>query len=361
MQSLWLILFLVACHPNTHAPIDRANLQEAWNANNDPVNLRDHYEVQLEKLPLSGELDNKPWTDTYWPNWRGGIADRWYDDTSELSAFEYPLHGKSAIEAMTQEQLARLSPAEKYDIFVGRYDYPLVKYERQRTKPDDPSWYGLCHGWAPAAINFAEPKPITLRNDEGIEVPFGASDVKALLIYTQQYADNSRFLGSRCNYKPRDPEHANSPECRDTNAGSFHIVLSNQIALLKQAFVADMNRGEQGGNQPIYGFKSEVQEYSDEVPADAAPGTVRIAKVSTTVHYIGELSAAWEPLPLAVFPWQAVRQSLQYCLELDTEGDIIRGEWDSESRPDFLWTEERPEFRGYFAAVQRIYEAAITR
>lgn len=361
MKSLWLVFLFVACNPSGHSPIDRSRLEEAWNANNDPVNLRTQYEVQLDKLPLSGELTTKPWTDSYWPSWRGGLADRWFDETSTLTAFEYKLHTKENLEKMTSDELARLSPAEKYDIFNGRYDYPLVRYERERTNPKDPTWYGLCHGWAPAAINFSEPQSVNLRNEDGIEIPFGASDVKALLTYTQQYAEDSRLLGSRCNYKPSDPEHATAPECRDTNAGSFHIVIANQIALLKEAFVADMNRGEEVWNQPIYGFKSAVQEYSDEIYPEAAPGTTRIAMVKTTVHYISELSAAWDPLPITNYPWQAVQQKLQYRLELAADGSIIGGEWDSESRPDFLWTEGRPQFAGYFGAVKNIYEAAIAQ
>lgn len=355
-----LALLLAGCGGVVSRPIDISRPEEAWNANNDPVNLREQYEVSFAQLPLTGELARKPWTDSYWPNNRGGLADRWNDPNAER-AFSYALHSEEAVRGMTEAELALLSPAEKYDIFSGRFDYPLVRHERQRNKPDDPGWFGLCHGWAPAAINFEEPQPVTLRSAGGIEVPFGASDIKALLTFTQQFARETRFLGSRCNRTVGDAGHDEAPECRDTNAGSFHIVLANQIALLGASFVADMSRSDQVWNQPVFAYTSTVDRTSDEVYAGAAPGTVRIAAVTTRVRYIGELGAAWEAMPYERFPWQGSEETLRYRLELDGNGDIIGGEWDTHARPDFLWTEERPDFTGYFAALMTIYEASIAR
>ncbi len=47
---------------------------------------------------------------------------------------------------MSLDDLKILSPAEKYDIYVGRYDYPTVQSEWKRTNPEDAHWEGLCHG-----------------------------------------------------------------------------------------------------------------------------------------------------------------------------------------------------------------------
>ena len=79
--------------------------------------------------------------------------------------------------------LKALSPAEKYDIFMGKFSYPTVKFEWARTSASHPQWYGLCHGWAPAAIVYDEPNPVTLTGPSGVKVPFGSSDVKALLTH----------------------------------------------------------------------------------------------------------------------------------------------------------------------------------
>ena len=276
MKTLWaLALILSGCGVASRHPLDISNAKEAWNANNDPINLRDAYTVNFDQLPLQGELSRKPWTDSYWPSYRGGIADRWNDPDAE-SAFKYTLYDLDDIRRLRPEELVRLSPAEKYDIFMGRYDYPLVHHERWRTNPEDPGWFGLCHGWAPAAINYDEPHAVTLRGANGIDVPFGASDVKALLTFAQQFGNDTRFLGSRCNWRPDQPEFLTAAECRDTNAGSFHVVLTNQIGMLGSSFVADMSRSDQVWNHPIYGFTAAVESRSNEVYPGAAPGTVSI-------------------------------------------------------------------------------------
>lgn len=338
--------------------IDHSNLKEAWDVNNDPRRLHGQYEVQLAKLPTAAELTKKPWTDSYWPSYQAGLAHRW-NDSSEVSSFEYPLHDKVAIAAMSIEDRKKLSPAEKYDIVQGRYDYPLVRSERGRTSPQDPSWHGLCHGWAPAAFNFEEPNPVTITGLDGTEVPFGSSDVKALLIISQQTSHQAAIVGMRCNHDlGRTPDRANDPECRDMNAGSFHIIISNFIGLLDTSFVADMTRDEQVWNQPLFGFESYVDSQPAEIPPTAAPGTVAVVRVSTTVKYISELGASWEARPFDDYPFQQDAQTVEYNLELNHAGEIIGGEWISENRPDFLWTQQRTPFKGYFEGISAIYEAS---
>jgi hypothetical protein len=58
---------------------------------------------------------------------------------------------------------------------------------------------GLCHGWAPASITYAEPKPITVTNADGITIPFGSSDIKAQLTYfAAEYAQGvTKFVADR--------------------------------------------------------------------------------------------------------------------------------------------------------------------
>lgn len=79
-----------------------------------------------------------------WPSQLGGIAHRWNSNNSQ--DFSYTFNTLAQLQNMTQDQLAQLSPAEKLDIFAGRYDYPTVQSEWQRTSPNDAQWEGLCHG-----------------------------------------------------------------------------------------------------------------------------------------------------------------------------------------------------------------------
>ncbi|MBC7690715.1 MAG: hypothetical protein H7222_03025 [Methylotenera sp.] len=191
--------------------------KSAWNAENDPALIADligtKFEYNISRLPVSGMISNDkmPWSDDYWPGQNGGISFRWADpaqvalsdaDTaaSRQQMFEYRLYSKAELSVMSDAQLLTLSPAEKYDILMGRYDYPTVKGERTRNSPKMASWEGICHGWVPAAINHVEPRPVSLKNADGITVSFGTSDVNALLSYyygvpAYDFARGERWVG----------------------------------------------------------------------------------------------------------------------------------------------------------------------
>lgn len=335
-----------------------SSTQEAWNAANDPLNLEQAYERKLDLLPLQAALETQPWSDTYWPSYEGGIAARW---VSGETGFDYRTHNKRQVSRLSVAKLAALSPAEKFDILNGRYNYPTVQAERSRTSPDDQHWEGICHGWAPAAIAFAEPKAVLATAADGTEVPFGSADIKALLsLYTGNYGNSAfRALGARCNYDlAAHPELASRPECRDTNAGAFHIVLTNQIALLKQGFVADVTRDQQVWNQPVHGFSSVV--VSTQEPSEgAAPGTVKEAVIETQMEYTLEIYPQWDAVVGTEGQSNEIK-TYKYRVELNAEGEIIGGEWLQEDRPDFLWTQEKPEFRGRFAKLAELYELSQT-
>lgn len=346
-------LFFHACGvQHRDAGIDVSNLKEAWDANNDPRLLRDRYEVRFASLPLRAELKRKPWTDTYWPSYLGGVANRWNDESGSDS-FAYPLLKREELAAMSLENLKKLSPAEKYDIYVGRTDYPFVNAERSRTNANQPKWYGLCHGWAPASLNFNEPHPIVVESRSGLKIPFGSSDIKALLTYIQQSGRDSRMVGRRCE---SDPSHSNDPACKDINAGSFHVILANQIGIVKAGFVAEIARGSEVWNQPVFGFASTKMGESNQPNRNAAPGTTKIVTIETTMRFIGEIGANWDPRPFDEFPSQESDRKFSYNLELNARGEIIGGEWLTEDRPDFLWTQQRPVFSGYFKAVEGLYQ-----
>jgi len=338
-----------------------AKLQEAWDDYNNPLRLNGRYNFNFIGLPTQGTATTTPWSDTYWPNFLGGIAQRWYGAPSD--GFSYALIAQSAATALTGPDLAQLSPAEKYDIYEGNFDYPLVTSERQRTHASDPSWYGLCHGWAPAAINFAEPKPVTLKGPSGIAIEFGSSDVKALLTYAQQWnrgPTDVQMVGQRCNSDiSGDPDAANSAACRDVNAGAFHVILANELGLDNAPFVADIARDQQVWNQPVFAYKSQILGDVPTIYASAAPGTTRIVQVKTTMYYVDESSPNWNAIPAANFPQEISTNDYQYTLELNASGEIIGGEWSEYDRPDFVWRETAPTLTGYLQDIGTIYAASI--
>jgi len=360
-QSLVALRFVAAASCLLSLACGRSSpssLQEAWDWRNRPEIFSADYQKKFAQLPLKG-TSIKPWSDSYWPSRAAGIASRWNGSWPD-DQFTFPLLTKEEIKQKSLRELAALSPAEKYDIFVGNEDYPMVHHERSRTSPNRPGWEGLCHGWAPASVNFKEPNPVIVENDEGIKVPFGSSDIKGLLALLQgnYYTGRTRFLGGRCNQNiSAHPERALDPECKDVNAGTFHLVLTNEIGIREKPFMMDVTRDFEVWNHPVFQYQSRVVT-EQEPSREAAPGTVKEVIVATDVTYGAETFPQWERLEDEDSNVK-LYVSYQYRLELDQEGEIIGGEWLDLPRPDFLWAQDPAEFVGIFSKLKKIYDASL--
>ena len=339
----------------------RSKLKEEWNSANDPLRfLPMNFERSFETLPTSASLKKMPWSDTYWPTTAAGLAQRWNDTsiTDNEENFKYKPYSYERLTTLSQAEMAKLSPAEKFDIFTGNYNYPLFSYEQNRTKPDAESWEGLCHGWASAAINFEEPKSVVVQNAHGLQIPFGAADVKGLLdLYSGNFnGGRYNFVGERCDIDlAKTPGASENPECRDTNAGTFHLVLTNNLGIQKRGFVADVSRDLQVWNQPIYAYSTQVVSEQEGASPGAAPGTVRETTVKTIMSYISESGPEWNAGVL----YDSERE-YNYRLELNANGQIIGGAWLEESRPDFLWMQEKSNFYDFgnirFSMLKLLYK-----
>jgi hypothetical protein len=359
LTALVGVFFLNSCGEKSKSG-DGADEHAAWNRINDPAFLNKNYIRTFASLPTFGKLPVEPWSDTYWPTKEGGIFARWYG-SQPAKPFTYLPPTREQVMAMSRAEIERLSPAEKYDLYVGNYNYPLVSRERKRTKPSAPRWWGICHGWAPAALHFTEPKPVTVVGANGVEIPFWSSDIKALLSYYQGEIARPRSvqLGGRCDIDLlRNPRSVFAPECRDTNAGAFHLVVTNQLGLLKQGFIMDATRDLQVWNQPVFAFRSNVK--GTHAPSrGSSRGTVKEVEIETRLYFTVE--GAPQALPRV-----ANRNNLLsfkdyfYRVELDRDGRIIGGAWKSilADRPDFLWLEAKAEFAGYFSRLGEIYKAS---
>lgn len=347
---------VVGCGQVSISP--KSSVHEKWNPQNDPLRLGNEYIRQFSSMPLEGEIaeQDRPWSETYWPSSEGGIAARW--SGNKESGFYYELATLEQVKQMSAEQLRALSPAEKYDIYMGRFDYPTVQRERWRTSPDNEGWEGLCHGWAAASLLFREPKATFVKSANGIEIPFGSSDVKALLVYLQGEVSQARssMLGERCNVKWDEEDRLNESACRDTNAGALQVVLANELGIKKKGFVFDRTRDFQVWNQPIFGFKSKV-EGTQNPSEGAAPGTVQEVLLSTEIFFALENSPHWEPV-LGTDHQNDSSETYRYRIELNAQGEIIGGAWLDWNRPDFLWKQNKAKFEGYFKGLEAIAKAA---
>jgi len=323
-------------------------------------------------LPESGRLSDPRtgWSETYWPSNKGGIAYRW--NHPNPTPFEYRLYSLDELKQFSLQQLSQLSPAELYDISRDDYGYTLTRKTLSLFTKRDLWWEGICHGWAQAATHYPEPAPILISNRSGLRIPFGSSDVKALLSMHDAYnyrGEAFGFVGQRCRINGKVPgegdnrdistdppsyEDSQTEACRDVNAGAFHIVLSNMIGILGRGFVLDIDRYNDVWNQPVVGYNSNVQEELSVSDSDKRQGIYRKISIKTKFFYGEELkffTAELEAQGLKNFVsklpvngtehQKILSRDYQYIIELNASGEIIGGEWLTETRPDFMWNYAR--------------------
>lgn len=343
-----------------------------------------NYEQNFNKLPFRGRLDKVPWSDTYWATYQGGLSVRWSQKEKD---FGYKLLTN---EDLSKTNLAILSPAEKWDLYMGDSNWTLTNMERQRTEIlktvkgspefkrgfEIPKWFGLCHAWAPATLLYDSPGPITLQNSNGLKIPFYASDIKALLTYNlhlQGDKTKTYFMGSRCNVtlpkylkaltlgmlNEKDyVAKVRNEDCSDMDAGATHLALANLIGLKKTGFVMDMTRGAEVWNQPIYSYSSKIlnttipKKKRNEV-INPILGVSKILTLKTDIVYIGEINANKEGYN---YPKQSLKDVIyNYEVHLNASGEIIGGKWLDANRPDFFWRSEDPGFNPLLSKLTDIY------
>lgn len=328
-------------------------INEAWEGFSRPEIMGSGFNPKLDELPLEGFLDagTKAWSGHYWPSKEGSINARW--NTPSKTGFSYWSPSKAEVFNMSEAQLAQLAPSEKLDLLNGNYDYPLKNIVSGSANPNAQDWAGICHGWAPASIYHNEPTPKVLTNRDGLRVPFGSADIKALLSYYYAFYNDSTSsqIGLRC-FFGRFMGAARG--CmNDLNAGAFHIVITNKLGLRKEGVLMDVDRYREVWNQPIVGYKAKV--LVDDLPRGrmAASSAVREARVEMELFYVDESDPMWNVVH-GTENQKIISKDLQYRLELDKDGFIVGGDWESSIRPDFLWL--TPKATSFSAPFSRLPE-----
>lgn len=332
------------------------SILEAWKGFSSPEIMAAGFTHKLSELPLAGtiEIGPKGWSGGYWASQKGGINIRW--NTPSQEGFKYTSPTKTQVMNMSLAELATLAPTEKYDLLTGNYDYPMRALAATAANEHAPDWAGICHGWSPAAINHNEPTPKVLTNPDGIQIPFGSSDIKALLSYYYAHhhkTDSSHQIGLRCFF---GSWMGGARACQeDLNAGAFHIVISNMLGLRKEGFVADVDRYKQVWNQPVVAYESKVLSNNLPVSKNAATSAVKEMKISTTFFYVDESdNSTWEVVHGTKEQFIS-KKVYEYNLEINAAGEIVGGTWESKERPDFLWNKEKAtEFKGILSHLPEL-------
>ncbi|HXH75476.1 MAG TPA: hypothetical protein VNJ08_10955 [Bacteriovoracaceae bacterium] len=338
MKTVFIFLITTLISQGTYAYVNK--LDEEWTSVSAPDIMSTTLIHQFDLLPLSGNAQKGQnfWSGDYWAFRNGSINYRWNDPSKEGFNLNSPSREEAA--NMSLDQLARLSPSEKYDLFTGRYHYPLKAFVDEKGDPGAESWEGICHGWAPSSLNHSEPTPKNMVNPDGIVIPFGSSDIKALLSYYYAFefkVADTHQMGRRCE---RGGFWGWSNDCKqDLNAGAFHIVLANKIGIEGTGFMADLDRYKEVWNHPVYAYETVVTG-TRKAKRDSAPGTVSVVLVETSVHYVDEAPSTWDTV-IGTEGQRVLTKEFEYDLDIDANGKIIGGEWHSRQRPDFLWTYEK--------------------
>ena len=354
MKSSWVLglcslSLLYAC-----GPASKSSSNSDSQATAAAIQLLDSDSVQnFQALPQEGRVENttKLWSGDHWPINRGMINRRWFSPSQEVASVS---PAKEEIVIWTQDQISLLSPSEKFDLLNANYAYPLRTEVTSKLYPNALNWEGLGNGWAIASLMHDEPAPRTITNAEGLAIPFGSADIKALLSYYYAFGQPpmTRQIGLRCEQK--EGWHQSNPSCMDDlNAGAFHIVLANRIGIQGKGLIADLDRYQDVWNHPIFGFKTELV---NELPADNAPaGTAKVMYMRTTISYVDKGTGnSWFPVKNTLEQEESTR-IYTYHLYLNSNGDIIGGQWKSSDRPDFVWVlDELPGFNGRFSALSQL-------
>ena len=318
-------------------------------------------------------LKNAPWSDDYWPFYKGVIAARYADPyfpgSRDWSVNRNYIRDNPVSEALyNRSGVDLLSPAEKYELLIGDsygnlstnlWDKGAAYYNSTGRVE---TWMGICEGWAPASFMYSRPAAaVTLPAADGRTwVKFYPSDIKALA--SLMWASGSpyvRFIGGRCEVRHPYTDAAGrviAQECFDTNPGTWHLAITNQLGRFNRSFVMDATYDYEVWNQPVVGYtysyfnpqttvhgtlansKIPVRSYThDPFPSYRSRYAVSIVGIVMDVTYVEENKPSHlnEDGPVNDI-LRTVRY--HYDLELDGNGRIIGGEWYTNRHPDFLWT-----------------------
>lgn len=360
-------------------------------------------EMEAQRL-TAARLAETPWSDSYWPIYMGVLGARYADRNFMNSAGTLQWKGyynwiisrgnlRDSIRVMSEDEIANLSPAEKYDLLIGvdynsydasdilrnngfnlnGEDKQLGVFTNQQWKQGAQyyrdgkveTWMGICHGWAAAAYMMVRPKKTIrtpIRGNASKKIKWYPSDLKGLGNYTwANSAPRSRFIGGRCNDKDPDKYPSGrikSEACFDVNPANWHLAVVNQIGRAKRSIVLDVTYDYEVWNQPIYRYKysyfnpQSLQRVAslrdakvnmrnftnDKFPQ---PGRSRSAEwvvgIAMEVEYVVENDPSHDPVDS---PDKDLTHTVTYFydLELNRNNEIVGGEWYSNKHPDFLWS-----------------------
>ncbi len=271
---------------------------EAWGSADNPALFNASLEYRFDQLPRTGEAHNIPWAGNYWPVYMDGINHKWAGSASKAPSTKYgEAFGVTGVEnAVSQyhgidnnSSRTACTTDSQCNSAMGE---SCAKREGQTNGRCIPTWWGICHAWAPAAILLPEPKHEVTYNN----VVFKVQDIKALLTLVHDRTE-TKFVSLRCDSLDSANEitfdkygrpNGASANCKDTNPGTFHVLMTNYLGKQGEAFVYDRTWDGEVWNQPLRGYRITAMDEISALDANKAIGVV--AEGGTTVNKTGTVA-----------------------------------------------------------------------
>ncbi len=371
---------IVSVGKDQRAPFEMNDLAE---------NLVDNSDSMLRTLESmdsrrTARITTMPWSDSYWPIYQGILGSRYGDsaflrasssDKGEFVKFKNYVLANPAQSLVSARNTDLLSPSEKYSKLIGLPMTPMDPLTANQWQQGEESrgrdgnvetWMGICHGWAPAAYMLPRPpSTVSVTAADGSTLNFFPSDIKALGSYI--FAHNSpdtRFIGGRCNTKEKDLRKDSSngriqdTDCFDTNPGTWHMAVVNQLSVSDRSFVIDATYDYEVWNHPMIGYtysyfnpitgrdvsslaqaRASARSTGDRFARTRASNAVSIVGIKMRAEYGIETEPDHKR---SDSERNDATRTVEYVydVELDNAGAIVGGEWYTNKHPDFLWTPE---------------------
>lgn len=247
--SLLATLWLGACggEPTESwalGPPEQREDAERWQPVDNPSAMGIALELRLARLPPQGAVAQAPWPGSHWPTFRDSINHRWQgsDRPSPVEKYAQAFGGGRLEDAVSRQHGIASAGGRSCEDDAGCHEGYACARRRGETRGHCVSkWWGICDGWASASVLTPEPShPVTVRG-----VRFEVNDIKALLSYAY-LGSPSYMVGGRCNEPEVSVDRNKRPvraACRDTNAGSFHLLLANVVGIHERNIIVDQDLG----------------------------------------------------------------------------------------------------------------------
>jgi hypothetical protein len=370
-------------------------VERQWLATDDPKKffLENGFSTSIHSIPTAGASSKVGWSGSYWPMRNGGISVRYpknsrntigqidpatgnylsfYNWSTSVSKYAQPAEHRaySGSSSYARYVEANYSPAEKYDLLIGDYDFTLTNFAKSEGAKwafngDVIGWFGICHGWSPASTYYPEPRaPVYVTAVNGMTLKFFPDDVKAL---ASQFWANAKyttlFAGSRCPFYPSQPGFLSSGECRSLNPGTLLLVLGNHVGLRGKSITLDPSSDPEIWNHPIKDYKIRYFNpitndfFTSAAGAKSSIGSIRRA-TDSYLRYVARVSAPGTmsvvgfmikitftkltPIDKLVHgdttaPTEFDTKEYVGFIDLDRNDNIIGGEWKHTAYPQYLW------------------------